>query len=97
MPIITKDEVLHVAYLARLELTDEEADLFTSQLDSILAHFRRLQELNTEDVPPTFHAISMENVLRDDVVAESVPVEDALANAPHREDDFFVVPRIVET
>ncbi|MGQ9523757.1 MAG: Asp-tRNA(Asn)/Glu-tRNA(Gln) amidotransferase subunit GatC [Armatimonadota bacterium] len=97
MSIITKDEVLHVAYLARLELTDEEADLFTTQLDSILAHFRRLQELDTEAVPPTSHAISMENVLRDDTVTESLPVEEVLANAPHREGNFFVVPRIVET
>jgi aspartyl-tRNA(Asn)/glutamyl-tRNA(Gln) amidotransferase subunit C len=97
LSIITEEEVAHVAYLARLELTEEERKLFTTQLDSILGHFRRLQELDTEGVPPTSHAINMENVLRDDVVTESLPVEDVLANAPHRDGDFFLVPRIVET
>lgn len=94
---LTEDEVAHVAYLARLELTPEERKLFTVQLDSILAHFRHLQELDTTSVPPTSHAISMQNVLRDDEVTQSLPVEDVLANAPERDDSFFVVPRIVES
>jgi aspartyl-tRNA(Asn)/glutamyl-tRNA(Gln) amidotransferase subunit C len=86
----------HIARLARLSLSDEEKGLFGSQLNSILSYMEKLNELDTKDVEPTSHVVSLSNVMRDDVQRDSIPREDALANAPDRTDKFYRVPRIIE-
>jgi aspartyl-tRNA(Asn)/glutamyl-tRNA(Gln) amidotransferase subunit C len=96
MPALTPEQVDHVALLARLELTPEEKAKLTHDLNTILVHFERLQELDTEDVPPTSHAIPMQNVFREDAVRPSLPRDSFLGEAPDARDEFFVVPRIVE-
>ncbi|HHV62329.1 MAG TPA: Asp-tRNA(Asn)/Glu-tRNA(Gln) amidotransferase subunit GatC [Firmicutes bacterium] len=96
MPI-TKQDVEHVAALARLELGEEEKESLTEQLGKILEYADKLKELDTEGVPPTAHPLPIKNVFREDRVRPSLPVEDALANAPEREGSFFKVPRIMET
>ncbi|NIM05013.1 MAG: Asp-tRNA(Asn)/Glu-tRNA(Gln) amidotransferase subunit GatC [Armatimonadetes bacterium] len=95
MPL-TPEEVDHVALLARLELTDEERSLFTSQLSAILDYFQQLRELDTTGVPPTSHVVPLQNVLREDTSAKSLPQEEALANAPEQRQDCFLVPRVIE-
>jgi aspartyl-tRNA(Asn)/glutamyl-tRNA(Gln) amidotransferase subunit C len=97
MPKLTLEEVEHVALLARLELTPEEKEKLTHDLNTVLGHFERLQELDTADVPPTSHAIPMANVFREDEVRPSLPRESFLNEAPDAREGFFVVPRIVET
>lgn len=91
-----KIDVEHVAKLARLGLTEEEKKLFGDQLAAILDHAAGLQKLNTDNVPPTSHAIPMKNVLREDKVKACDNVDDILANAPEAEDHMFKVPRILE-
>jgi len=93
---ITSEEVEYVARLSRLDLNDEEKEVFGEQLDSILKYVEKLNELDTSNVEPTFHVLSIKNVFREDEVKQSIPLEDALANAPDRVEDFFKVPRIVE-
>jgi len=93
---ITREEVEHVARLARLELTEEEKEQMRAQLDSILRYMEKLNELDTTAVEPTSHAIPMVNVMREDELRPSLPQEEALANAPDRQDVFFRVPRIIE-
>ena len=93
---ITMKEVEHVARLARLELTDEEKERMRAQLDSILSYIDKLDELDTSAVEPTSHVLPMMNVFRDDEVRPSLSQEEALANAPDRQDLFFRVPRILE-
>ena len=96
MAELSRQEVEHVARLARMELPGEELQRVGSELNRILGHFNRLQELDTDDVEPTSHAIPMTNVLREDEVGESLPTDYVIANAPERSDEFFKVPRIVE-
>jgi aspartyl-tRNA(Asn)/glutamyl-tRNA(Gln) amidotransferase subunit C len=93
---ITRREVEHVARLARLELTEEEKERMTSQLDSILAYIDKLNQLDTSTVEPTTTVIPMVSVMRDDDVRPSLKQDEVLANAPDREDAFFRVPRIIE-
>jgi len=93
---ITRAEVEHVARLARLELSEEEKERMTVQLDAILGYMDQLNALDTSDVEPTAAVIPMVSVMREDVVRPSLDREDALANAPDREDVFFRVPRIIE-
>jgi len=92
---ISREEVEHVALLARLELTAEETEIYTEQLNSILEYAAILESLNTEDVTPTSHAVPLHNVLREDQVHDSLNREKVLSNAPDAEDDFFRVPKIV--
>ena len=94
--MISREEVQHVARLARLHLTDEEAERMREQLDVILAYIDKLRELDVEGVEPTAHAVPLVNVMRDDALAPCLPQEQALANAPDRADEFFRVPRIIE-
>ena len=96
MPKLTLPQVEHVALLARLELTAAEKTKLTEDLNAILEHFERLQELDTTDVEPTSHAIPMQNVFRADEVRPSLPREVILAEAPDAREGYFVVPRIVE-
>ncbi len=93
---LTSDEVRHVALLARVGLTPEEVELYRSQLDNVLNQFQALQELDTEDVPPTSQSVPLETVLREDEPRQSLPKEDVLANAPRREDDYFRVRAVLE-
>ncbi|MCD5397907.1 Asp-tRNA(Asn)/Glu-tRNA(Gln) amidotransferase subunit GatC [candidate division NPL-UPA2 bacterium] len=93
---ISKKEVEHVAKLARLRLTDEEKNKFGKQLSRILEYVEKLNELDTEKVEPTSHVVSLPNVLREDEVKPSLPVEDVLSNAPDKKGNYFKVPRIIE-
>ncbi|MDI6736635.1 MAG: Asp-tRNA(Asn)/Glu-tRNA(Gln) amidotransferase subunit GatC [bacterium] len=92
---ITKKEVEQVCSLARLELSDSEKDEFTCQLDSILGYVAKINELETSNILPTSHPILLTNVLREDKVKESLPVEEVLANAPDAGKGHFRVPRII--
>ena len=92
---LTREEVLHVAKLARLSLRPEEIEVFTRQLNDILAYVSKLQELDTEGVPPLAHVIPVFNVFREDVVKEGLARDVALENAPAREEGAFVVPRVI--
>jgi len=93
---LSKEEIEHVALLARLQLSEEEKERLTGHLNQIMVHFEKLQELDTSEVEPTSHSIPVENVLREDVAGPSLPVEDVIANAPEARDDQFVVPQVVE-
>jgi len=92
---ITKDEIVYVARLARLSLTPETIDLFTKQLGDILNYMDKLNRLDTSNIPPTSHAISINNAFREDEIKPSLPREEVLANAPEAEDGNFVVPKII--
>ena len=92
---LTRDEVLHVADLARLSLAPAEIELFTRQLNDILAYVEKLQELDTTGVEPLAHVIPLFNVMREDVVSQGLDRDTALDNAPAREEGTFVVPRII--
>jgi len=89
---ITREDVLHVAGLAHLDLTEEEISRLEVQLNDILAAVGKVSELDLEDVPPTSHPLELSNVWAEDEPQPSLPVEQALANAPEREDGFFRVP-----
>ena len=93
---ITRAEVEHVARLARLELSDEEKETFTGQMDAILAYVDKLNELDTTGIVPTAHAVPMENAFRNDEEAPSIGIDNALANAPDRVESFFRVPKVIE-
>jgi aspartyl-tRNA(Asn)/glutamyl-tRNA(Gln) amidotransferase subunit C len=92
---LTRQDVAHVADLARLHLSDEELDLFTEQLASVLDHAADVALLDLTDVPPTAHAMAVTNVLRPDLVAPSLSRDEVLAEAPSVEDFRFRVPRIL--
>ncbi len=96
MATLSRSEVEHVAYLARLGLTDEELTRLEGELNHILDQYAILAELATDDIEPTAQTIELENILRDDVARPSLPVEDVLANAPARQGDFIVVPAILD-
>ena len=92
---LTRDEVAHVADLARLELTDEELELFTGQLAEVLDHAADVASLDLTDVVPTAHAMAVTNVLRADEVRPGVDRDEVLGQAPSVEDHRFRVPRIL--
>ncbi len=92
---LTRDEVLHVAQLARLSLEPAEIELFTRQLNDILAYVEKLQELDTTGVEPLAHVIPVFNAFREDTVTQGLPREAALDNAPAQEEGAFLVPRII--
>jgi aspartyl-tRNA(Asn)/glutamyl-tRNA(Gln) amidotransferase subunit C len=94
---ITREEVLHVARLARLELSDDEVARFQEQLSAILDAVSKVRELDLSDVPPTSHPLSVVNALRPDEPRPSLPLEDVFANAPERDGDHFRVPPTGET
>jgi aspartyl-tRNA(Asn)/glutamyl-tRNA(Gln) amidotransferase subunit C len=93
---ITKKDVDHVAKLARLDLNDTEKDLFTDQLNAILKYAEQLNQLNTDGVVPTSHAMPLVNVMREDVAKPSLPIEKVMLNAPDHEDGQFKVPAVLE-
>jgi aspartyl-tRNA(Asn)/glutamyl-tRNA(Gln) amidotransferase subunit C len=89
---ISKDEVLHVARLARLELTDDEVARFQEQLSAILEAVSKVSELDLSDVPPTAHPLEIQNAWDEDEERPSLSRDEVFANAPDREDDLFRVP-----
>lgn len=93
---IDRATVDHVARLARLDLSEEERERMRGELSDILEHVETIQGMDLEDVEPTSHALPIKNIMRPDEVKRSLTVDDALANAPEREDGRFRVPRIVE-
>ncbi len=96
MPAISRDDVAHLARLARMELTDEELAHYAEQLDVILGAVQRINEVAAEDVEPMSHPVAISNVFRADVRVPGLSSDDALAGAPAVEDDRFRVPRILD-
>ena len=97
METIDKATVKHVALLSRLELSTDELDLYSRQLTDILSYISKLNELDVKNTQPTSHVLtSLVNVDRPDVLKQSLGVEDALANAPDKEGDFFKIPKVIE-
>ncbi len=95
MASLSRDDVAHVARLARLDLTDAELDTFTPQLAAVLDHAADVEALDLDDVPPTSHPYPLHNVLRDDVVVPSLDRAEVLSQAPDVEDDQFKVPPVL--
>lgn len=93
---ISREEIEHIASLARLYLSHEEKDLFGYQLSRILDYMEKLNELDTRDVEPTSHVLPLCNVMRDDILKPSIPRKVALANAPDHTDKFYRVPKIID-
>jgi len=95
MASLTRSDVEHVAHLARLGLTGEELARLEGELNHILEQYRKLEELDTDAIPPMAQVIELDNILREDVVAPSLGADAVLANAPERDGDFFIVPAIL--
>ena len=93
---LSREDVLHIALLARLGLTKTEVDRFSEQLSNILENFEILQQVDTAKIPPTAQSIALQNVLKDDEVVASLPESEILANAPQRDEDFFRVRAVLE-
>lgn len=93
---ITRQEVVHVAHLARLDLTDAEIERFGGQLGQILEYMESLERVDTRGVAPTSHAIALTNAFRADETTAHLDRESALANAPQEENGCFAVPRVIE-
>ncbi|GAA1546001.1 Asp-tRNA(Asn)/Glu-tRNA(Gln) amidotransferase subunit GatC [Dactylosporangium maewongense] len=96
MATISREEVAHLARLARLAVTDDELDTFAGQLDVILQAVAQVGEVAAVDVPPTSHSVPLTNVFRDDVVVPGLTREEALSGAPDAEENRFRVPRILD-
>ena len=93
---LSREEVLHIARLARLGLTETEVDRLSEQLSNILENFEILQQVDTSGIPPTAQSITLQNVVRGDEIATSLPQSEILANAPQREENFFRVRAVLE-
>jgi aspartyl-tRNA(Asn)/glutamyl-tRNA(Gln) amidotransferase subunit C len=92
---ITKEEVLHVAYLARLEIDESAVEKFAGQIGNILDYIDQLKQVDTTGVRPTSHALALTNAFREDAETRHLPREVSLANAPEQEDGNFLVPKVV--
>jgi aspartyl-tRNA(Asn)/glutamyl-tRNA(Gln) amidotransferase subunit C len=95
MASLSRGDVEHVAHLARLGLTEDEITLLQGQLNHILDQYAIFADLDTKAIPPTAQTIELENILREDVVTPSLPVDEVLANAADTEDGYIVVPAIL--
>ncbi len=93
---LTREEVLHIAHLARVALTEEEITRMSEQLSHLLEHFEVLQQVDTEGVSPTAQSVDLQSVMRGDDIKPSLPQDDVLANAPRREGDYFRVKPVLE-
>ena len=93
---LSSEEVLHIARLARVDLSDDEIDRLREQLSDILENFEILEQVDTGDVPPTAQSITLQSVMRDDEVAPSLPSDEVLANAPRRDGGCFRVRAVLE-
>jgi aspartyl-tRNA(Asn)/glutamyl-tRNA(Gln) amidotransferase subunit C len=92
---VTRKDVEYIASLAKLRFEETELDNFTHQLNDILAYVEKLNELDTEDVEPLSHPVENNNVFREDELKPSIPTEDALKNAPVKNEEFFRVPKVI--
>lgn len=92
---VTIKDVDHIAQLARLEFPESEKETLTHQMNDILLHIEKLNELDTTNVEPLSHVIELENVFREDEARPSLSADEALKNAPSRVDDFFTVPKVI--
>lgn len=92
---ITPEVVRHIGKLARIELDDPQVEMLGRQLGDILSYVDKLQALNTDGVAPMAHAVEIHNVLADDAPGQSLTADEALANAPARDNDFFMVPKVL--
>ena len=93
---LTREEVMHIARLARVGVTDDDVDSMREQLSNILENFEILREVDTTDIPPTAQSIARESIMRDDEIGPSLPAGAVLANAPRREEEFFRVNAVLE-
>jgi len=93
--MISREDVEHISWLASIKIADEEKEEFVAKFNSILEYFHELDQLNTEEVEPTYRVVDLANVFRDDQVRPSLTPEEALRNAPRREEGYFKSPRIV--
>lgn len=93
---IDEAQVRHISHLSRLNPTEDEVRLFSEQLSAILEYVEQLNEVDTTDVPPTAHALPVKNVFRADEPRPGLTPDQALANAPHREGNFFAVPKVLD-
>jgi len=93
--MITREDVEHISWLASIKIDDREKDEFVEQFNSILEYFHQLDEVDTEDVEPTYRVVDLSNIFREDVACKSLTQEEALKNAPRRENGYFKSPRIV--
>ena len=96
MAKITREDVDHIAKLARLDLTEAEKEKYQGTLASVLDYVNKLNDLDLDDVPPTAHAVAQQNVMRDDVVNSSLTVEQALANVSQSKDDQFAIQAVFD-
>jgi aspartyl-tRNA(Asn)/glutamyl-tRNA(Gln) amidotransferase subunit C len=94
---LSREEVIHIAALARVGFTEEDLEKFREQLSNILENFEVLKQIDTSNVKPTATVTDIQNVMRPDEVIPSLPVDDVLANAPRREGEFFRVKAVLET
>ena len=94
--MITKEDLDKVAVLSRLSIPENQTDKYIGQLDEFLNYVENLKAVDTESVKPTTYALPIQNVFREDVVKPSLNREAALSNAPHKEDGYFKVPRVLE-
>jgi aspartyl-tRNA(Asn)/glutamyl-tRNA(Gln) amidotransferase subunit C len=92
---LSKKDVEHIAWLAHIEVSEEEKELFTEQFNDILDYFKKIDQVNTDGIEPTYHVLDMTNVSRKDEVDPSLTNEEALKNAPRKEEKFVKAPRIV--
>ncbi len=93
---LTREQVLHIARLARVGMTEQDVEKFAAQLSEILDYFQRLAAVPTDDVPPTAHTLDLHNVFREDETEACLPPGEVLANAPLREEGYFRVKAILE-
>lgn len=96
MSSISREDVQHIAMLARLMLAEDEIDRYRGELDAILRYIEKINALDTCEVPPMSHAVALSNVTRPDAVEPSLPLTAALANAPDPDPPFFRVPKVVD-
>jgi aspartyl-tRNA(Asn)/glutamyl-tRNA(Gln) amidotransferase subunit C len=92
--MITKEDVEHIGWLARIEISEQETVEYMEKLNSVLKYFGQLDEVPTEDVDPTYHVAEIYNVFKEDIVEDCLPQETVLANTEHKQDGTFRVPKI---
>ncbi|MBN2110020.1 MAG: Asp-tRNA(Asn)/Glu-tRNA(Gln) amidotransferase subunit GatC [Methanosarcinaceae archaeon] len=93
--MITKEEVEHVGWLARIRIDETKSDAYAGKLNSVLDYFGQLDKVDTEDVPPTYHVMDIVNVFRKDEVTESMPQDAVLSNTEYRKEGNFKTPKII--
>ncbi|MFN4227535.1 MAG: Asp-tRNA(Asn)/Glu-tRNA(Gln) amidotransferase subunit GatC [Candidatus Ratteibacteria bacterium] len=93
--VIKREDVEYLSRLARIELTEEEKIKFEKELEKILEYVSKLNEVNTENIIPTYHILPLTNIFREDIPDRSIPKQEILKNAPDKDENFFKVPRII--